>query len=119
MQDDLEYEKTEIARRLKDEVKRLAGGWYFIDEAAAAIALQHGWTDLRRMQFGGAMLQSGTSRRLRVRNPSNYHQVQEGESVSIACVVTRGDVNRWLISMGANFRWNPVERRRVAKVKVT
>lgn len=90
---------------LKAEAPRLVEDRYFVDEAARAIAKQRGQSEEWARRLQSNMLEAGERRALAMRDPDTWIRIAEGQRVSLACIVTRADVNAWLESSAAGYRW--------------
>lgn len=110
-------ENKEKAKRRSAEAKRIAGGWYFVAEAASAIAHQHGWDDVTRLKFRSSMMEAAALGSLTVRDRSTRIPIPAGKLSTLACIVTRADVNLWLDAKGVGYRWAP-EHNSLATVAV-
>lgn len=97
----------------REEAARIAAGCFTINEASRVIGEIQGWNEQQVKTLREQMLDAARSGALVVRHPHTDLPVplQQREKVGdFYELVTRDDVNAWLVSIGAPFRWVTYEQ---------
>jgi len=80
--------------------------FWTLDNAALAIAEQEGWHSMARETFLDQLLEAANTRDLVVRHPHTDLPVNTGPIRTFYELTTPIDVNQWLESVQAPYRWN-------------
>lgn len=80
--------------------------FWTLDNAALAIAAQEGWHSMARATFLDQLSEAANSRALVVRHPHTDLPVNTGAIRTFYEITTPSDINRWLESAQAPYRWN-------------
>lgn len=81
--------------------------FWTIENAAAAVAAQEGWSDYQRATFQDQMVDAASNRNLTVRHPHTDLPKNTGPIRTFYELVTPADVNTWLEKQSAHYRWTP------------